>query len=578
MPETILNSHSLEKLSSLADELLMAKEHDELKKFLDTHLGNHYTFEKSTDEAQFYYILGNCSQELFNYRNLKWFSDDLSHAVIFFRKALHLIQNLDFPTDEELFLKSCIETNLGNNLSSQGRLLCCIPLWDSALSCKHNPVPIISKANNELSLADSVYDPGHQYYHYFTAYNLITQGLDHLDLLYPEQRIAYSENSTLMNFKAWFEDNFSLDDFEHYDSYEENFETRKQADYLKWCGDNRLFINDLNDVCVSEIVYQDIMTLPSFSQKINISLSMSDELMYHGNFDELKNDYCYARFLIFSAKDIPSDDRHFFNNTFPHIDDMAYTITNLKASHYKSAFRTLFSIFDKIAYFINRFFDLNPIKNDRKIDFDSIFRELNSKKQWKPNNKLENSNNFFLHALFYILKDIRDVNDSTAVHHLVDPDAMAFTDIRNAIEHRSLKIVDDFGYTLIHSDRNFRKINIDKINSDIESYNAQLQKLYEEIAIAKISKVDGLKEQLELQKEALCKDLERAISKLNEKEKLSSHSVIIKESEFKSSLMTLMSLVRNSIMYLSLAIHLEQKNNLPDDGVLMMPKIVPLKY
>ena len=41
---------------------------------------------------------------------------------------------------------------------------------------------------------------------------------------------------------------------------------------------------------------------------------------------------------------------------------MSHSITNLKASHYKSAFRTLYSLFDKIAYFINRFFDLNDIK------------------------------------------------------------------------------------------------------------------------------------------------------------------------------------------------------------------------
>ncbi|MGL6357564.1 hypothetical protein ACSZNK_06200 [Aeromonas hydrophila] len=103
MPETILNSHSLEKLSSLADELLMAKEHDELKKFLDTHLGNHYTFEKSTDEAQFYYILGNCSQELFNYRNLKWFSDDLSHAVIFLGKPYISYKTLTFQLMKNYF-------------------------------------------------------------------------------------------------------------------------------------------------------------------------------------------------------------------------------------------------------------------------------------------------------------------------------------------------------------------------------------------------------------------------------------------------------------------------------------------
>lgn len=182
------------------------------------------------DEARFYYILGNCSQELFSYHKLDWFSDELSRSVIFFRKALYVIRQINFPTDEELFLQSCIETNLGNNLSSQGRAFCCIPLWDSAFKCKQNPVSIISKANHGLFLASNVYDLSHKHYHYFTAYKLISLGLEHLDGLYPEQRVAYSEDSNFMNFKVWFEDNFKPEDFDYFESFEEEVETRKQGD------------------------------------------------------------------------------------------------------------------------------------------------------------------------------------------------------------------------------------------------------------------------------------------------------------------------------------------------------------
>lgn len=303
---------------------------------------------------------------------------------------------------------------------------------------------------------------------------------------------------------------------------------------------------------------------------------MHEELMYHGNFDELKNDYCYARYLIFSAKSIPGDHDHFFNKTYPHVDDMAHSITNLKASHYKSAFRTLYSLFDKIAYFINRFFELNDIEYDHKISFDSIFRELKGGKHWKPHSKLKNSKNCFIHALFYILKDIRDVKDSTSVSRWLDPDAKAFSEIRNAIEHRSLKIVDDFGYTLTQSDKAFRQSQLEKLNGDIESFEVQLQELYGEIALAKKAKNDALKAELETKKQLLNEGLRQAQLKVYEKQKLSSHSVLITESEFESRLMTLMKLARNSVMYLSLAIHAEERNK-PDNGALMMPKEVPLK-
>ena len=576
MSANVLNSNTIKELSIKADEFLINHDNEKLKALLESLLAADYAFESLIDEARFYYILGNCSQELFNYHILDWFSDDLSKSVIFFRKALYVIRKINFPTDEELFLQSCIETNLGNNLSSQGRVFCCIPLWDNALKYKQNPVPIISKANNGLFLASSVYDPSHRHYHYFTTYQLIKLGLEHLDQLYPEQKIAYSEDSNLMNFKVWFEDTFKPEDFDYFESFNEEFETRKQSEYLKWCGDNKLFINDLNDVCISEIVYQDIMTLPSFSQQINPTLSMHEELTYHGNFDELKNDYCYARYLTFLAKNIPNYQEHFFNKTYPHVDDMAHSITNLKASHYKSAFKTLYSLFDKIAYFINRFFDLNDIDYDHKISFDSIFRELKGSKNWKPHRKLKDSKNCFIHALFYILKDIRDVKDSTSVSNWLDPDAKAFSEIRNAIEHRSLKIVEDFGYTLTQSDKTFRQSQIENINGEIKCFEAQLQELYSKIASATKAKNDALKENLEIKKQLLDEKLYQAKSKIHEQRKLSSHSMLIKESEFESRLMTLMKIARNSIMYLSLAIHVEEKNK-PDNGALSMHKEVPLK-
>ena len=577
MTENILSSNIIKELSLKADEFLIDHDHEKLKELMDLLLEDEYTFESLVDEAQFYYMLGNCCQELFSYHTLDWFSDELSKSVIFFRKALYAVQKIEQPTDEELYLQSCIETNLGNDLSTQGRAFCCIPFWDNAFERKQNPVSIISKANHELFVAHCVYDPGHRNYHYFIAYQLIILGLENQDNLYPEQKSAYSVDGNLMRFKAWFENHYKLEDFDDFELFEGQSDTKKQSEYLKWCGDNRLFLNDLNDVSVSEIVYQDIMTLPSFSQKLNPSLLMHEELMYHGNFDELKNDYCYARYLTFSAKNMPSGEKHFFNDTYPHVNDMSHSFTGLKASHYKSAFRTLYSIFDKIAYFINRFFDLNSIEHDRKISFDNIFRELKNTKKWKPHRKLKESQNCFIHALFYILKDIRDVKDSTSVCCWLDPDAKAFSEIRNAIEHRSLKIVDDFGHSLIHSDIERRQLQAEQKNSEVDNYLACLEEVYDEIALAKKAQNIDLKVELEAKKQLLASKLCQVQAELYEQQKLSSHSMLIKESEFESRLMTLMALARNSIMYLSLAIHREEQIN-ADKDLLKVPLEVPLKY
>ncbi|XYQ96081.1 hypothetical protein ACTABX_05430 [Pseudomonas syringae] len=60
-----------------------------------------------------------------------------------------------------------------------------------------------------------------------------------------------------------------------------------------------------------------------------------------------------------------------------------------------------------------------------------------------------------------------------------------------------------------------------------------------------------------------------------EKEKLSTHSLLIPITQFESRLMTLIKLARNSIMYLSLAIHFEERKR-PNDQIFI-PMELPLK-
>ena len=226
----MLSSAEIKKLAITADEFLINHNHQEIKELFDGFDVVDHVFECAADEVRFYYILGNCAQELFRNDSLEWFSDDLSKAVIFFRRALYAFQKINNPTDDDLFLKSCIEVNLGNSLSYQGRAFCCIPLWDSALLLKNNPVAIISKANHALFLAANLYDYNHKDYHLFSAYQLINLGLEYFDALHYEHKAAYSESSKFMAFKAWFEDKFKLDDFEFFETYKEDFKTRKNGD------------------------------------------------------------------------------------------------------------------------------------------------------------------------------------------------------------------------------------------------------------------------------------------------------------------------------------------------------------
>lgn len=577
----LLEKDKLDEFSNRADEYIIKGDHVSLSALVESFTEQDFTFTHPLYEAHYLYCLGNCYSELYETRKTEWYSDDLMKSVIFYRKALHALPKEDWRkydnnTHAYNSLRSMIETNLANRLSSQGRALCCIPHYDKAISIDNNLVAIIAKASNEIFLGHSLYDNGHSEYHYYVAYKLVREGIENIDQLYPEQRTSLEEGGKLFNFKIWFEELFEVSNFDYFQEYTEKTKLKKQRCYLEWCASKRLFLNDLNDACEYPITYQDVFGLPSFIRSLNSSLTMSEELSSHGNYDELKNDYCYARYLIFSSKNIPDDTPHMFNSTYQHVEDMTYSINNLKVAQYKSAFRIVYSIFDKVAYLISRFFDLNDLKHDKKISIDNLFRDFTgNNNKWKPHKKLKDSDNHFIHALFYILKDIRKVGDSDSATKWLDPNAVAFAEIRNAMEHRSLKIVDDFGYELAishntHNDEEFRRMQ-EEVNIIPEGIRRGVLKIEQ----ARREGDHHLAQQLTEGVNKMNSRLTDLKSKIYEKEKLSSHSLLIPISQFESRLIQLIGLARNSIIYLSLAIYFEERRR-PKDGIYM-PREVPLK-
>jgi len=577
----LLLKDELREFSKLADQYIITADHVSLAKLVEWYTENDFTFPNPLYEAHFLYCLGNCYSELYESSKTVWYSEELMKSVIFYRKALHAIPALDWREKEANIhaynnLRSMIETNLANHLSSQGRVLCCIAHYDKAIAIDNNPVAIISKARNQIFLGNSLYDSAHSEYHFLVAYKLVIEAGEMIDKLYPEQRVSIEEGGELFNFRIWFEDLFDISSFDYFKEHTEKFKSKEQKSYLAWCAKNKLLLNDLNDVCDYQIAYQDVFALPPFVQSINPFLTLPEELAYHGNYDELKNEYCYARYLIFSSKDIPDNTSHIFNSTYQQVDDMTYSINNLKVANYKSAFRLTYSLFDKIAYFISRFLDLNDIKHDKKISIDNLFRDFTGKgNEWKPHKKLKDSDNHFIHALFFILKDIRNVGSSESASKWLDPNAVAFAEIRNAMEHRSLKVVDDFGYELATLNNNYNHENKNKIREEMDSIPMKIKDHEMRRSLAYKESDSILVAYLNNEINKLNIRLTDLKLKLYEKDKMSSHSLLIPISQFESRLMQLIGLARNALIYLSLSIHHEERKR-SRDGVFL-PREVPLK-
>ncbi|GAL15179.1 hypothetical protein JCM19233_6197 [Vibrio astriarenae] len=157
------------------------------------------------------------------------------------------------------------------------------------------------------------------------------------------------------------------------------------------------------------------------------------------------------------------------------------------------------------------------------------------------------------------------------------------------MEHRSLVIVKKFEYELA-TQHNFYQEDEEK------RLNQKLVELAEEISIInnsisktrEKSKQEGLAEEevlelkqnideLMVKRENIEKECKKLEAKKYEKEKLSTHTLHISVEEFEQRLFTLSKLVRNSIMYLSLAINLDTKIKQLNSNAIIMPRQTPLK-
>ncbi|PWB14105.1 hypothetical protein DCO44_10285, partial [Acinetobacter sp. AM] len=329
-----LNIKQLNALAELADELLLDTNREaELVELLNTHLQTSFAFENDTCKGYFYYILGNCSSGLYQYSDQEWYSKNLINTVNLYQKSVYFLRN----ETKNISLLSDVLTNLGNFLSSQGRSFCAQYYWDKAIEINRNPVAIVSKAKDILFRTEQLYEDSHKFIHYYFANNFILEAYLNIDQLEEEQKISLQQDHSLYIFHQWYEQNFKENEFDYLIEYKQKTSTKTESRYLNWVAQNKLFINDLNDLLNEEIVFQDVLGLPSMVQKINSTLSLKESLVFHSNFDELRNEYTYARFLIFQASEIKEDSEHFYNRTYTHIDDTLHALDNLKTSHMKSA-------------------------------------------------------------------------------------------------------------------------------------------------------------------------------------------------------------------------------------------------
>ena len=349
----------------------------------------------------------------------EWEQKEIEDEILYLRKA---IEGKGF-SEIDTFMRCRILTNLGNILSHIGRFIEAIEYWNKALEIDPSfSMAIGNKGYGLVYYALSLYDLGHRNYILKGAYSLLKNELD-LELVHPEAQKSFRKKIKLI--ESMLPEKF-LNKKYKFKKYSLGA-LKEEKDYRKWCLENKLFLNPLNDLVSFSIAAQDIFNLP------NITTGIDEGPYYIGFFNQMKQEYISARYLYYEG--INFNKPHFSDKDVYLYNTLDYPIYSLGIEKVKVSFRIVYSLFDKIGYFIKDYFNL-------KVKRNVYFRTLwywNEKHNNELKEEFKDKENWPLRGLFWLSKDLLSCPDYIKA---IDPDAREIAKIRNHLEHKYLKIHD----------------------------------------------------------------------------------------------------------------------------------------
>lgn len=386
-----------------------------------------------------YFFKANCYSTLANVQSSNpdyrwsWKQDVRVSELLELRKAV----SEDGFSELAPIFQCKILTNLGNNLNFLGRFIDAIKSWDAALQCIPNfAMALGSKGVGLIYYGHSLYDRSHSGIMIAHARNdlnksvaegsLWDSGIDQDAKNHFNSHLDYA-TKYLQGINYNFE--FDLDQWGL-------GEGKEEIDYRRWCLHHRLFLSPLNDVGRYTAAAQDVIHLPDHTYNI------FEDPRFPKYFNLLKQEYVTARYMLFDA----------INSNSDHISDKGVLLINnfdgvqfsYHSEQLKTAYRLVYSLFDKIALFLNDYFSIG-LEAD-KVNFRNIWgKKINE--AFELSHCFEKSKNWPLRGLYYLSKDLFDES-------FIDvslPDAQELASLRHRIEHRFLSL-QDYGGSIENTD------------------------------------------------------------------------------------------------------------------------------
>ena len=210
-------------------------------------------------------------------------------------------------------------------------------------------------------------------------------------------------------------------------------DSEAEKKYRQWCLYNQLFINPLNDLGPYNIAAQDILSCPSLYTSKDETLPYPP--VYFGFYNQLKQEYVSARYLFYES--LQSQAPHYSDSDVQLYNTLDYPCYGLNTEKAKIAFRMVYSIFDKMAYFINEYLQLRAPK--AKVSFKTIWYGK-QKKSEGLRKEFVDFENWPLRGLFWLAKDLSE--NRQEFRKSIEPDAKNLVGMRNHLEHRYLTMTE----------------------------------------------------------------------------------------------------------------------------------------
>ena len=328
-------------------------------------------------------------------------------------------------------LKLRVTTNLANALNRCGRFVEAIELWDEALS--EHPRFGMAMGNKGLALYWYARYAGtgqEQMLLLRTSYRTLVAALR--SGVEPHAREEMGDLVAHLQSSAdWDEVEVPLGPFQ-------KGRSKQERRYRRWCVRHRAVLSSINDVQLGAEALQDTLTLPSITVPVGEATALMPRP--YAIFNQLKQEYVSARYLVFDALCEKGDKLHFADRGVVLFDALDYRLYRTWIEKLKMAFLALHAIFDKIAYLVNEYWKVGL--DPKQVSFASVWRSTD---RTSPGLSaiFAASSNWPLRGLYSLSRDfhLKPVGEGA-----VDPEARVLKEIRNHIAHKYLRVHDHFLY------------------------------------------------------------------------------------------------------------------------------------